>query len=216
MTSNKKQAVLICVSGGSGSGKSTIADSVVKLLPKKFKSTIICQDSYYLPFKEKTLSERKKINYDHPSSYDWEMMIKQLKQLLKGKAVNTPIYDYSEYTSSLQTKKVEPVDVVIFEGLITFWKEEINKIADLKIYVDTPSDERLIRRIERDNLQRGRTIQSIIKQWRGSVRLMHRQFVEAQKEKADIIIPWYLMNNIATDTINGAIKAFVERLKKGL
>lgn len=207
----KNKSILICVSGGSGSGKSTVAEIISKNLIQKLSGQIICQDSYYLPFKEKTIEERKRINFDHPNAFDWDLLIKHIKQFLSGKDIQTPIYDYKKYTRLNKTKTIKATSVLILEGLITFYHPQINQMANLKIFVDTPSDERLIRRIEHDNIERGRPIQSVIKQWRSSVRPMYKEFIEKQKEIADLIIPWYSINEIAMKAISGAIKDFVSK-----
>ncbi len=209
------KTILICVSGGSGSGKTTIAQTILKNLPKALKGRIVCQDNYYLPFDALPLKERKRINFDHPDSFDWNLLISHMASLLQGKPVQMPTYDYAKYTRGARTAKIGRVDVVILEGLTAYLNPEIAAMAAIKIYVDTPSDERLSRRIERDTLQRGRSISSVLAQWRESVRPMHREYVERQKAGADLIIPWYTINDVAMKTISGAIsdlfKTKVER-----
>ncbi|WP_033159729.1 uridine kinase [Mycoplasmoides alvi] len=209
MTKNKStNVILICVSGGSGSGKTTVAKSIAQNLPKKLKSKIICQDNYYLPFSDKSISQRKKINFDHPDSFDWDLLVKQLNDLLNNKPIEVPTYDYINYTRATKKIKIHNVDIVILEGLTSYLNPEIEKLANLKIFVDTPSDERLSRRIIRDTLERGRSVDQVLKQWKESVRPMYKEYVEKQKVTADIIMPWYTINDTALKTISGAINSF--------
>lgn len=206
--------ILICVSGGSGSGKTTIAKSINQNLPKNLKAKIICQDNYYLPFSEKSIAQRKKINFDHPDSFDWNLLISQLKDILNNKPIEIPTYDYINYTRGTKKIKVKNVNVVILEGLTSYLNPEIEKMAHLKIFVDTPSDERLSRRIQRDTLERGRSIHSVLDQWKNSVRPMYKEFVVKQKNTADIIMPWYTINDAALQTISGAINSFFRNKTK--
>lgn len=207
----KPKTILICVSGGSGSGKTTVAKTISQNLPKNLKTQIVCQDNYYLPFDDKSLAQRRKINFDHPDSFDWNLLINQIKDLLNRKSIDIPVYDYKNYTRSKKTIKARPANVIIFEGITTFYCPEIEKLASLKIFVDTPSDERLSRRIERDTLQRNRSLKSIIKQWRKTVRPMYREYIEPQKLRADLIIPWYTINEVAMQAITGAINDFFKK-----
>jgi uridine kinase len=159
-----KKAVLICVTGGTGSGKSTIAKKIVESLPKEVIATILYQDNYYLDNSNLSDEEKALVNYDHPKAFDWVRMKHDLRQALDKKPFTAPNYDFSLHAQTESQNIIMPSDVIIFEGLFSFYDPEISGLADLKIYVDTPTDERLLRRIERDLIERGREISAIAKQ----------------------------------------------------
>jgi uridine kinase len=214
MEKNKtKKVLLICVSGGSGSGKTTIAREIVKSLPKNYTAYIFHQDSFY---KDKKLFDEellKKKNYDHPKAFDWERTCEELSNLLERKQANIPQYNFIESSREEQTLTVNPVDVVIIEGLYSYYDQRIEERADFKIFVDTPSSERLLRRILRDVNERGRTIESVAKQWRETVYPMHQLFIIKQKEDADIVIPWYRMNYNAVKILRHTVNDFIKEIE---
>ncbi len=178
---------VIGVAGGSASGKTTI----IKKVEKYFGSdiAILSHDSYYKAHDDMPFEERCKLNYDHPDSFETERMAEDVRKLLKGHAIEMPVYDYVNHNRSKETVKVEPKQVIIIEGILVLENRELRDLMDIKIYVDTDADERLMRRIKRDMVERGRSIESIIGQYSETVKPMHEEFVEPSKKFADIIIP---------------------------
>jgi uridine kinase len=177
----------IGIAGGSASGKTTIVKMLDDVLADK--GQIIYLDSYYYAFAEKTLDERKKLNFDHPDSFDIESLVSDIKKLKEGQTTRIPVYDYVDFTRSDSFISVDPHPVIIIEGVLVLWYPELRELLDLKIYVDTPDDERLIRRIRRDTQERGRSLTSILDQYQETVRPMYEQFVGPSKKYADLIIP---------------------------
>ena len=178
---------VIGVAGGSASGKTTI----IKKVENYFGSdiAILSHDSYYKAHDDMPFEERCKLNYDHPDSFETERMAEDVRKLLKGHAIEMPVYDYVNHNRSKETVKVEPKQVIIIEGILVLENRELRDLMDIKIYVDTDADERLMRRIKRDMVERGRSIESIIEQYSETVKPMHEEFVEPSKKYADIIIP---------------------------
>ncbi len=176
------------MAGGSGSGKTTIAESVVEQIGPD-RVAYIPHDAYYRHRPELTFEQRTKVNYDHPESLETELMARQVKELLAGNPIEIPVYDFSEHLRSHQTVTVLPRPVVLLEGILILVEAALTELMDLKIYVDTDADLRLMRRLERDVQERGRTLESVLRQYETTVRPMHLQFVEPSKRYADIIIP---------------------------
>jgi len=202
----------IGIAGGTGSGKTTVAEIIRENLGDG-KTAIISMDSYYRDFPGLTLEERKKINYDHPSVFDSELLEKHLKDLSKGKPIKLPIYSFDRYERTGKFEIVRPKPIIIVEGILLFYYDNIRSYFKIKIFVDTDPDVRIIRRIKRDVQERGRTLESVIKQYLNTVRPMHIQFVEPTKQFSDIIIPRGGKNEIAMDIIIAKIRTLVE--KKG-
>lgn len=197
----KAKPILILLAGGSGSGKTTVAEEIIKNLPADINGIAICQDRFYndnAGDKNKNLDE---FNYDHPNALNWRLMRKQLRSLLSNKMTYLPIYDYKIHGHLKEKDKIKPTDVIIFEGIHALYDDEINSLSDLKIFVDTPKDESFIRRLERDVKMRNRSIDSVISQWRTTVRPMYDAFIEPAKLKADIIIPWNEFQRKAVEII---------------
>ncbi len=178
---------IVGIAGGSASGKTTI----VNMIKEYFKNDIelISHDSYYWSHDDMPFEERKNLNYDHPSSFETDKLIEDIKCLKEGKAVYRPIYDYSLHTRSQKTVLVQPKRVVIVEGILILEDSRLRDLMDIKVFVDTDADERLMRRISRDIHERGRDIESVLKQYGDTVKPMHEQFVEPSKKYADLIIP---------------------------
>lgn len=203
-----KRPLLIGITGGTGSGKSTVTHEILKSLPEE-SIAIVEQDSYYKDQSNLTFEERVKTNYDHPDAFDTPLLVSHLKSLLNGQAIEKPIYDFSIHNRKPQTVRVEPRDIIILEGILILQEVEIRNLLDIKVYVDTDPDVRIIRRITRDIDERGRTLDSVINQYLNVVRPMHLQFVEPSKRYADIIIPEGGFNKVAIDIIVTKVKSIL-------
>lgn len=201
--------LLIGITGGTGSGKSTVAKSICDSLPKK-NVLIIEQDSYYKDQSDLSPEERVNTNYDHPFAFDTELLISHLKMLIDNKPIDKPLYDFTIHNRKKETLKAEPTDVIILEGILVLDSPQIRKMLDIKIFVDTDADVRLIRRIVRDIKERGRTLDSVIKQYIEVVKPMHNEFIEPTKRYADIIIPEGGYNKVAIDIMVTKIKSILE------
>lgn len=204
-----KAPILIGISGGTGSGKSTVTKEIFSSIPEE-SCTIIEQDSYYKDQSHLSYEERVKTNYDHPDAFDNQLLISHLKDLLSGKAIEKPIYDFEEHNRKKETIKVEPKAIIILEGILILFEEDLRDLLDMKIFVDTDSDVRIIRRILRDMKERGRTLDSVILQYMNTVRPAHLQFIEPTKRYADIIIPEGGQNKVAIDLLVTKIKETIK------
>ncbi|EQB86903.1 uridine kinase [Clostridium punense] len=204
-----KRPVLIGITGGTGSGKSTIAREIYKSFSENCIA-MIEQDSYYKDQSHLTPEERTKTNYDHPDAFDTQLLVQHLNQLTQGKAINKPIYDFEVHNRKVETVSIESRDIVIVEGILVLQEKEVRDMLDIKIYVDTDADVRFIRRLVRDINERGRTIDSVITQYLTVVKQMHEQFTENTKRYADIIIPEGGHNKVAIDIINANIKQILQ------
>jgi uridine kinase len=197
--------IIIGIAGGTGSGKTTVVNEVVKRLPKD-DVVIVSQDSYYRDSVNLPLDERQKINFDHPDSIEFELLIAHIKQLKEGKTVQQPIYSYITCTRSAETIKVEPKHVVIVEGILCLTQPELRDLMDIKVFVDCEADLRLSRVIKRDIIERGRGIDQTLQRYEVTVRPMHLQFIEPSKHHADIIIPQGGQNKVAIDVLTQFIE----------
>lgn len=198
---------IIGIAGGSASGKTTVASRI----KEEFKEDVelICHDYYYLAHNDISFEERVKLNYDHPNAFDTERLISDIKQLKQGIAIERPVYSYTQHTRLAETVRVEPKKVIIVEGFLIFDNPELLSLMDIKIFVDTDADERLIRRILRDVQERGRSLESVITQYSTTVKPMHEQFVEPSKRHADLIIPYGGQNEIALSMLLDKIRTMV-------
>ena len=192
--------LVIGITGGTGCGKTTVVNQIVKELSEG-EVTIISQDSYYRDMSHLPYSERVKMNFDHPNSIDFELLKKHLEELKQGKSVQSPIYSFVEHNRTGETVLVKPTKVIIVEGILIFSHADIRNLFDIKIYVHADSDERLIRRIKRDTTERGRDVEEVLNRYQTTLKPMHLQFIEPAKEYADIIIPNNKRNNVAIDII---------------
>ncbi|MDR0970290.1 MAG: uridine kinase [Lentimicrobiaceae bacterium] len=197
--------LIIGIAGGSGSGKTTVVKKLIRSLPNSSVS-VISQDSYYRDNGSLTPEEKKKINFDHPNSIEFELLIEHLDQLKQGNNIAMPIYDYITCTRASETVDVTPTRVIIVEGILVLTNSELRERMDIKIFVDTDSDERLIRIIRRDIEERGRTFIDVLKHYETFVKPMHMQFIDPTKRFADIIIPEGGGNQVAIDIVASRIR----------
>lgn len=200
-----KRPIIIGVTGGSGSGKTTVAHAIFDQLHGN-SIQIITQDTYYNDQREMSMAERKRVNYDHPLAFDTDLLVKQIDQLRHNQAVEMPVYNYAEYTRSNETIHVEPQDVIILEGILILDDKRLRDLMDIKVFVDTDSDIRIIRRIKRDMQERGRSLDSVINQYLATVKPMYHQFVEPTKRYADIIVPEGGQNQVAIDLLSTKVR----------
>lgn len=197
--------ILIGITGGSGSGKSTIANEIFEAFGSEH-IVMMQQDAYYKDQSELTMEERTKTNYDHPNAFDNTLLVEHLKELIKGNAIEKPVYDFTVHNRAKETVKVEPREIIIVEGILILEDERIRDLLDIKVFVDTDADVRIIRRMLRDIEERGRTLQSVVDQYLSVVRPMHFQFTEPTKRFADIIVPEGGHNKVAIDILVSKMK----------
>ncbi|VGV76738.1 uridine kinase [Streptococcus pyogenes] len=203
-----KKPIIIGVTGGSGGGKTSVSRAILDSFPNA-RIAMIQHDSYYKDQSHMSFEERVKTNYDHPLAFDTDFMIQQLKELLAGRPVDIPIYDYKKHTRSNTTFRQDPQDVIIVEGILVLEDERLRDLMDIKLFVDTDDDIRIIRRIKRDMMERGRSLESIIDQYKSVVKPMYHQFIEPSKRYADIVIPEGVSNVVAIDVINSKIASIL-------
>ena len=198
---------VIGVAGGSGSGKSTVAEHIVGAIGAD-QVAVIIQDNYYVDLGHLTPEQRRKVNFDHPDSFDWELMLKHIDDLAHGVPIEMPTYDYARDTRSVETITVLPAPIIVIEGLFALLDANMRKYMALRIFVDTADDIRFIRRLQRDIVERGRSTESVIQQYLESVRPMHRQFIEPSKRNAHIIIP-HGANKAALEMLVARVRAVI-------
>ena len=191
---------IIGIAGGSGSGKSTVARNVAQAL-ETGSVAFIDMDAYYLNFAHLPLPERRKINWDHPDAFDWELLVCQLATLAAGQPIDKPVYDFVTHTRSDRTVVVPPARVVVIDGILLFSDPRVRDLCDVKVFVDADADIRLMRRLRRDINKRGRTLEEVLDQYLTTVQPMHLQFVEPSKRYADIIVPRGGHNAVAVEMI---------------
>ena len=196
--------LIICISGGTGSGKTTVVRKIIQSLPEG-EVTVIPQDSYYRDNSNLPLEERLKLNFDEPAAIEFELLVNQLKDLKAGKPVEQPIYSYLTCTRSKETIPIQPRDVIIVEGILILCDEELRNMMDMKVFVDADADDRLIRVINRDIIERGRTVEMVIDRYEKVLKPMHLQHIEPTKRYADLIIPQGGNNLIAIDILTNFI-----------
>lgn len=207
------KTTIIGIAGGTASGKTTVASRLYEETKKYGSVNVIRIDDYYNDQSNLSLEERRKTNFDHPSAYDKELLVKHLNDLKNGISINKPTYDFTISTRSDIVEKIDPCNVIIVEGIMAFAIPELREMYDIKIFVDTPDDIRFIRRLKRDIENRGRTVNTVINQYLSTVRPMHLSFVEPSKVYADLIVPIGGENDIAIDIITTKI---VDLLKKSI
>ena len=204
----KKDICIVGIAGGSASGKTTIVNNIKELFQNDIE--LISHDNYYLSNDDKTMEERVKLNYDHPSSFDTDKMIEDVKKLKAGEIIYRPVYDYTQHTRAEEVVEVHPKKVIILEGILILEDPRLRDLMDIKVFVDTDADERLMRRILRDSQERGRTVESVLNQYVTTVKPMHEQFVEPSKKYADIIIPRGGENKIGIHILQEHLKLMLD------
>lgn len=197
--------LVIGIAGGTGSGKTTVVNQIMNELPSD-EVVVISQDSYYKKNENMSYEERSKINFDHPKSIDFELLVKHLKDLKKGKVIDQPVYSFVTHNRLEDTLKTHPREVIIVEGILIFNSKELLRLFDIKVYVYADADERLIRRIKRDITERGRDVEEVLNRYQKTLKPMHEQFIEPTKRYADIIIPNDRYNTVAVDIVRTVIK----------
>ena len=205
------EVLTIGIAGGTGSGKTTITRRIVKEFGGNV--SVVYHDNYYKAHDEMPYSERCKLNYDHPDAFDTELMIEHIKALKKGESVLCPVYDYTVHNRSDKTVEIRPAKVLIIEGILIFADKQLRDEMDIKLFVDTDADVRILRRIVRDVRDRGRSLESVVNQYLNTVKPMHEQFVEPSKRCADVIIPEGGKNAVALSMVMERIRAYLG--KKG-
>ncbi|PTE37789.1 uridine kinase [Staphylococcus gallinarum] len=205
-----KSTTIIGIAGGSGSGKTSVTNEIMKNL-ECHSVALLAQDYYYKDQSHLTFEERLETNYDHPFAFDNDLLIENLNDLRNGKQIEVPTYDYTNHTRSDETIAFEPKDVIIVEGIFALENKTLRDLMDVKIYVDTDADLRILRRLLRDTEERGRTMESVINQYLNVVRPMHNQFIEPTKRYADIIIPEGGSNKVAIDIMTTKIQTLVSK-----
>ena len=201
--------IVIGLAGGTGCGKTTITEKIVERFGDDV--TVLKHDSYYCARHELTYEERTKLNYDHPDAFDTELLCRDLRELKAGRAIEMPVYDYRIYDRTDRTETVCPSRVILVEGILIYHSKELRDLMDIKIFVDTDADVRILRRIVRDVKERGRTLESVIDQYLTTVKPMHEAFVEPSKRYADIIIPEGGSNTVALEMVMHRIRAHLAR-----
>jgi len=200
-----KQPYLIGVAGGSGSGKTTVVTELVQSVAPE-SVALIHHDAYYRDFSNLSVEDREKINFDHPDALETDLLVRHLQELADGRPVDVPVYDFTTHTRTGEVRRVEPTRVVIVDGILVLADPDLRRMLDMKVYVDADPDIRFIRRLERDLMERGRTLESVIRQYTTTVRPMHLEFVEPSKRYADIIVPVGGHNRVAVDMLVATLR----------
>ena len=201
--------LVIGIAGGSGSGKTTVAQEILQRVGPD-RIAYIQHDSYYKDLTGLPPAQRAEVNFDHPNSLETELLIAHIEQLKAGRAIEVPIYDFSNHSRTDKSFKVNPRGVIVVEGILIFADAALRSMFDVKIFVDTDADIRLIRRLQRDITERGRTVESVIKQYQATVRPMHLEFVEPSKRYADVIIPEGGFNKVAIEMVAARVQGMLE------
>lgn len=206
-----KNTIIIGVAGGTGSGKTTLAHKINDAFGDEV--VMLCHDYYYKSNSNLPFEERIKLNYDHPNAFETDLLIEHVKQLVKGETIYHPVYSFVEHTRLEDLVEVKPAHVILVEGILIFDNKELCDLLDIKVFVDTDADVRILRRLMRDVQERGRDINSVVEQYLSTVKPMHEQFVDPSKKRADIIIPEGGFNSVALEMLLERIRTFLERYK---
>ncbi len=198
--------LIIGIAGGTGSGKTTVVNRIINSFPRG-EVCVIPQDSYYKDSSHVPVEDRQKINFDEPAAIEWPLLVKHLLELKQGRPVEMPTYDYLTCTRQSETVRVEPCEVLIVEGILVLTNSELRRLMDVKVFVDADADERLIRVIARDVIERGRTAQMVIDRYQGVLKPMHLQYIEPTKRFADLIVPQGGSNTVAINLLTDYIES---------
>ena len=204
-----KRRIIIGIAGGSGSGKTTLAENIAAHFGERI--SILRHDDYYKAHKDIPIEKRAELNYDHPFAFDTDLLVEHIDKLKAGYAVDCPCYDYSKHDRSDRVRRVESTEVILLEGILIFENERLRERLDMKVFVDTDADVRIVRRILRDVKERGRTLESVIDQYLKTVKPMNDAFVEPSKKYADIIVPEGGKNQVAYEIISNKIEKYLEK-----
>lgn len=206
-----KDVIVIGIAGGTGSGKSTMINKIKGEFNEQI--VVINHDFYYKDRSDLSFEEREKLNYDHPDAFDTHLMIEHIKRLKSWKQVERPVYDFTIHNRTAETVTLYPAKVIIVEGILIFENKQLTDLFDIKVFIDTDSDVRIIRRILRDVRERGRSLESVVNQYMTTVKLMHEQFVEPSKRVADVIVPEGGFNMVALQMISHRINALLAEME---
>ena len=204
-----KDTIIIGVAGGTGSGKTTLAQKIKDTFGDEV--VMLCHDYYYKSNSHLPFEERVKLNYDHPDSFETDLLIEHVRKLAKGEAIEHPVYSFVEHTRLEETVATNPTKVILVEGILIFENQELCDLLDIKVFVDTDADVRIIRRLVRDVQERGRDMDSVVNQYLSTVKPMHEQFVDPSKKRADIIIPEGGFNSVALEMLLERVRTFLNR-----
>ncbi len=205
MAENINDIIVIGIAGGTGSGKTTITRTIMEHFGNDV--TVLYHDNYYKSHHELSMEERSHLNYDHPDAFDTDLIVRDLEALRKGESIECPVYDYTIHDRSNQTLTIRPAKVIIVEGILIFHEKRLRELMDIRLFVDADADVRILRRIQRDVKERGRSLDSVINQYLTTVKPMHEAFVEPSKRYADIIIPEGGQNRVALDMVVNRVQA---------
>lgn len=204
--------LIIGIAGGTGSGKTTVVNKIISLLPPG-EVTVIPQDSYYKDLSGMPPEQRSKVNFDEPAAIEWSLLVEHLRELRDGRGVDMPVYSYLTCTRQKETERIEPRDVVIVEGILVLNDPTLRKMMDVKVFVDADADDRLIRVIARDCVERGRTPQAVIDRYQAVLKPMHEMYIEPSKRHADLIVPQGGSNAVAINLLTDYIDARLKRAR---
>jgi uridine kinase len=202
--------VVIGIAGGTGSGKTTVANVILERVGAD-KIALLPHDAYYKDLKDLPRAQRDLVNFDHPNSLETDLLVAHIRELREWKPVDIPIYDFTDHSRTDRTQRIDPQPVILVEGILIFHEAALRTLFDVKIFVDTDPDIRFIRRLQRDILERGRTVESVIHQYQTTVRPMHLEFVEPSKRHADVIIPEGGLNTVAMDMVVARMESLLAR-----
>lgn len=203
-----RKPIVFGVAGGTASGKTTAARAILDAVGAS-QVAYLPHDAYYREMDHLPFEERAKLNYDHPDSLETELLVEHIKELIAGRPVEVPVYDFTRHHRTEETRTVEPSPIILIDGILIFTNRELRDLMDIKIYVDTDADIRFIRRMQRDINERGRSLDSVVQQYTDTVRLMHQEFVEPSKRYADVIIPFGGLNKVAMDMVVSRLVALL-------